>query len=255
MAELSFASLGSGSRGNATLVRLGDNIVMVDCGFTLKETEQRLAAFSLTPQDLSAILVTHEHGDHIRGVGPMARKYKIPVFATHGTARSQALGKIPQLQLIDLHREFSCAGLTVTPVAVPHDAREPCQFLFSSATHRFGVLTDLGSITPHIIEQYQSLDALMLECNHDSHMLSVGPYPQGLKRRVGGAWGHLNNLQSAQFLQQMDVARLQYLVLCHISEQNNCPQLVKDTLQDCYSNSGELFVAQQDAQLSWRVLA
>ena len=206
MNDLAFASLGSGSRGNATLVRSDSSLLMVDCGFTLKETEQRLLELGHQPNDVNAILVTHEHGDHIRGVGPFARKYKIPVYATHGTAYSTTIAKVPALHLIDLSETFDCFGFTVTPVAVPHDAREPCQFVFQRGTRRFGVLTDLGSITPHIIEQYGHCDGLMLECNHDSQMLATGPYPRPLKLRVGGRWGHLNNVQAANFLAEIDCA-------------------------------------------------
>ncbi len=247
--SLHFASLGSGSRGNATLVRSRETLLLVDNGFTLRETERRLRLLGYSPDQLSAVLVTHEHGDHIKGVGPLARKYQLPVYATHGTACSTVLGRLPALVPISPHRTFCIDDIDVQPVAVPHDAREPCQFIFERRGLRFGMLTDLGCITPHVIEQYRHCDTLMLECNHDPTMLSTGPYPQALKRRVGGRWGHLSNQQSAGLLRELDTRRLQHLVLSHISETNNCEQLAREVIagvSDCTP-----FLATQDRGIEW----
>lgn len=225
---LRLASLGSGSKGNGTLVRAGDLVVLVDCGFTLRDTEQRLARHGLTPADLSAVLVTHEHGDHVRGAGALARKHGTPLYSSFGTARAVS-GRPAGFQNTDWHevrpgRAFRLGDLTVTPVTVPHDALEPCQYRFGWQGRELGVLTDLGSLTPHVVDAYRECDALVLECNHEPDLLAGGPYPPSLKRRVGGNLGHLSNQQAATLLGHCNVDRLQHLVLSHLSEQNNTPE-------------------------------
>lgn len=252
---LRFASLGSGSRGNATLIESPNGLLLVDCGFTIKETVRRLALLGHQPEDLSAILVTHEHGDHISGVGPLARRYNIPVYLTHGTAQHKSVAKLPVRELIDTHDVFTVAGIEVTPVVVPHDAREPCQFVLTHEGKSLGVLTDLGSITPFVIERYQHCDALMLECNHDSRMLSMGPYPSSLKLRVGGQWGHLNNQQAANFLEAIEPQRLEHLVISHISEQNNTEQLAREAIASVYQHETGLLMAKQDEGFDWLAIS
>lgn len=227
---MKLASLGSGSKGNATLVASNDAVLMVDCGFTMRETCARLVAHNIAPEQLAAILVTHEHGDHVQGVLPLARKFGIAVYMSVGTQLAmQATGRHNfqgvEICHVQLGEYFEIAGIGVFPVAVPHDAREPCQYVFSHKGKRLGILTDLGDITPHIIETYRHCDAMLLEFNHDVAMLAEGPYPYSLKQRVGGRLGHLNNQQAAQLLQQVEQQQLQHLVLSHISEQNNHPDL------------------------------
>lgn len=251
---LYFASLGSGSRGNATLVRSEQALLLVDNGFTIKETERRLQRLGLSPDDLDAIVVTHEHSDHIKGVGPLARKYRLPVYATHGTLLYPGLENCSSLQTISPHSPFRIADIDLTPVAVPHDAREPCQFVFSCRRASVGLLTDLGSITPYVIERYQHCDALMLECNHDLEMLARGPYPYSLKQRVGGQWGHLNNRQAANLLMQINLGQLQHLVLSHISEMNNTESLAQQAIEEVYSGDA-VSIASQDAGFDWLEVA
>lgn len=252
-----FASLGSGSKGNGTLVARGETVVLVDCGFTLRETEQRLARQGLTGDSLSAILVTHEHGDHIRGVGALARRYRVPVFLTFGS-RKAVEGTRNDLQSCDVHevrpeRPFRVGDMSCLPVPVPHDAREPCQYLFESGDgRRLGVLTDLGSLTPHVVESYGECDGLVLECNHDPQMLLQGPYPVSLKRRVGGQLGHLSNQQAATLLKQCNVDRLQHLVLSHLSEQNNTPDHASSAVREVVEAGLErIRVASQSAGFDW----
>lgn len=248
---IAFASLGSGSRGNATLIRSDDALLLIDCGFTIKETERRLALLGHEPRDITAILVTHEHSDHIKGVGPLARKYQLPVYLTHGTGQYHGLKKTAALEAINTNKVFSIADIHITPVTVPHDAREPCQFVFRHKQQTVGVLTDLGSITPHIIEQYRHCDAMMLESNHCLHMLSTGPYPPSLKQRVAGQWGHLNNQQAANLVQQLDCERLQHLVISHISEKNNTAQLARTAIADIFGDNERLILADQDQGIGW----
>lgn len=230
-----FASLGSGSKGNATLVAAADTLLMVDCGFGIRDTERRLAALGVSPEQLSALVVTHEHSDHIRGVAPLAHRYDLPVYLTFGTRKAVSGGRhdLDQLDCREVRpeRHFRVGELELFPVAVPHDAREPCQYLCRNGGRSVGVLTDLGSLTPHVVEAYGECDALVLECNHDPDMLAAGPYPPSLKRRVAGSQGHLSNAQAATLLEQINQDRLQHLVLSHLSEQNNTPGLALEAVE------------------------
>jgi len=232
---LRFASLGSGSRGNATLIEVGNIRVLLDNGFSVRETLRRLERLEVPVNSLTAILVTHEHSDHINGVAGLAARYNIPVFLTAGTKRAMAARGHFDGLTVDCRRvvrgipfTFGESGeLVVSPLRVPHDAEEPCQFVFEAHGARLGVLTDIGSFTPQIIAAYGSCDALFLECNHDTAMLAGGAYPAPLKARVGGDFGHLSNAQAAQFLAQADRSRLSTLVVGHVSEKNNLESLAR----------------------------
>ena len=254
--SLRFASLGSGSKGNATLVSDGETHVLVDCGFGLRETERRLARFGLHPRQLSAVLVTHEHGDHIGGVGVLARRHGLPVYLSAGTWLSGRLGDVPQHRLIVPQVRFAIDGLEIDPVTVPHDAREPVQFCFRAYDRQLGVLTDLGHPSAHVIEAFSGCDALILECNHDPRMLAEGPYPPHLKRRVGGDWGHLANAQAHQLLRRVGLDRLQRIVCSHLSEQNNRPELARESLMPLLDgDEARLLIAAQDIGFEWQVVA
>jgi len=250
-----FASLGSGSRGNATLVASGSTVVMVDCGFSRRETERRMARLGCTPAQLAAILVTHEHGDHLRGVCALARHYDVPVWLSSGTRLMLRDEALPELRCFDAWGAVALGDLEVHPFTVPHDAREPCQFVFGDGKHRFGLLTDTGRITAHIRDCLDGCDALMLECNHDPDMLAEGPYSASLKARVGGPLGHLSNVQAAALLGQIDGSRLQHVVAAHLSEKNNHPDLARSALAgalDCAPHW--VAVAGQEDGLDWRAL-
>ncbi len=252
---LRFASLGSGSKGNATLVESGNTRILVDCGFSLVETERRLQRLGVSPDTLTAILVTHEHGDHSNGVGRLSRRYRIPVWLTVGTFHSVRDAKFSQQHFINVHQPFAVDDLYISPFPVPHDAREPCQFIFSEGSLRLGLLTDTGSYTPHIIERLQGLDALMLECNYDAQMLARGPYPPSLKSRVGGVYGHLDNRHAAELLQQLDQRKLQHLVGMHLSEANNLPEHAHAALCTGLGCEPEwLSLATQEDGFDWREL-
>ena len=251
---LRFASLGSGSKGNGTLVEDGSTCVLIDCGFSIRETERRLRRLNRRPEDLSAILVTHEHSDHIRGVAALARKYRIPVRLTHGTRLAADADVDCGADWIVPHRAFHLGSLSVMPVAVPHDAREPVQFVISSAGLSVGVLTDLGIVTANVIEHYSHCDGLLVEANHDTDMLASGPYPHFLKRRVGSDWGHLNNGQTAGLLSRLESARIQTLVLGHISMKNNRPSLVDEAVRPVTEGISHVSYACQDNGFSWRTV-
>tara|TARA_R110002051_G_scaffold2291_5_gene12004 strand:- start:40060 stop:40842 length:783 start_codon:yes stop_codon:yes gene_type:complete len=250
-----YCSLGSGSKGNATVVEFGQTRLLIDCGFSLKATEQRLASVGLSARQLSAILVTHEHSDHISGVQRLAKRYQLPVYMTAGTRRALKDFELPY-ERIDLDCGFVIGNLHIFPVAVPHDAREPCQFIFDSGEHRFGVLTDTGAITPWIIERYSGLDALFIEANYDPQMLADGPYPPSLRARVGGDLGHLSNQQAAGLLRAIDKAQLKHVAIAHISEKNNRPDLALDELGRALSGwQGQLHLAKQNLGLPWQDIA
>ena len=250
---LRFSSLGSGSRGNATLVEAGNTCVMIDCGFSVAETRRRLARLGKAPTDIHAILVTHEHSDHIGGVAGFARRFGVPVWMTAGTSVMHSATDLPSLDWFDGHSSFSIDDLQITPFPVPHDAREPCQFVFSDGAVRLGVLTDTGSITAHIREQLNGCEALLLECNHDLVMLADGPYPPVLKRRVGGRLGHLSNRQAADLLNALDTTALRHLVAAHLSDKNNRPELARAALAGALGcESDWIGVADQAEGLGWR---
>ncbi len=251
-----FATLGSGSRGNAHLIETTQVRVLVDCGFPAKEIERRLSQLNVDADSLDAILVTHEHTDHIRGLGPVARRYKLPAWMTSGTYLGSKCGDLPELHTIDSHAGgFFIGDLEVLPYPVPHDSREPCQFLFRCAKQRLGILTDVGHITPHIVANLSNCDSLILEFNHDTEMLAAGPYPPSLQHRVGGSHGHLNNQQSVELLDQLDLARLQHLVAAHLSEKNNTRQRVTQTLLQAHDQlESRLSIADQHTTAGWFTL-
>lgn len=258
-----FASLGSGSEGNALLVGVatkscpgaGSTYVLLDCGFGLKYCIARLARLGVAPEQLSGIVVTHEHGDHVAGVARLARKFSLPVWLTHGTlhARPEAFNNIAVLHEIDPHQAFAIRDIQIQPYPVPHDAAEPVQFVFGDGARRLGVLTDAGCSTPHIEAMLNGCQALVLECNHDSEMLRQGAYPYSLKQRVAGRLGHLNNQESAGILANLDVSRLQHLIAAHLSRNNNTPELAVEALcraLNCAQNW--IGVATQQEGFAWR---
>jgi phosphoribosyl 1,2-cyclic phosphodiesterase len=252
---LQFSSLGSGSRGNSTLIETDGTAILVDCGFSMRETERRLQRLSREMKQVTAILVTHEHGDHVRGVASLSKKYKIPVWSSRGTAKAAKLEELPQWNCIDIHQTFEINSIQIQPIPVPHDAKEPCQFIFSDGDWRIGLLTDTGSITPYIEQQYSACDAFILEANHDEEMLAQGSYPTSLKHRVGGDYGHLNNGQAKDLLNAIDISKLQYLVASHISDKNNTVALARNKMSEALdADASWIDVADQNDGLDWRTL-
>ncbi|MBK1632721.1 hypothetical protein CKO31_18620 [Thiohalocapsa halophila] len=254
-----FAVLGSGSRGNATLVECDGTRVLLDCGFPLRDIEQRLAAIDVRPDELTAVVVTHEHGDHVAGVPRLARRYGLEVWATPGTwkvtcasvGRRAGAEDVQRLRLFPSHaRRLRIGALTLHPIPVPHDAREPCQFVFEGDGRRLGVLTDAGTVTPRMCDALRECDALLLEANHDPELLRSGPYPPSLQRRVGGAFGHLSNAQAAALLERVHHRRLGKLLLSHLSQQNNRPDLVRSAMRGVSSDL-DISIAEQDSGTGW----
>lgn len=255
-----FASLGSGSAGNALVVEVGQTRVMLDCGFSMKETEARLARLALCPEDIAGMIVTHEHDDHAGGAFKFSAKHQIPMWMTYGTLKmsSRYLPKKHQLQfnVVDCHQPFSVGDVEVNPYPVPHDAREPMQCVFSDGNKKLGVLTDVGKLTPHIDTMLNACEGLFLECNHDANMLQKGPYARALKQRVGGDLGHLENQVSAQLLKRLDTSKLQHIVGAHLSAKNNTPALVQAALATVLSCELDwIGIADQGEGLAWRALS
>jgi len=238
------------------LVRSGDTTILIDCGFTLKETERRLARSGVRLNQLTAIVLTHEHGDHASGAMPLARRCKIPLWLTMGTARALAGNPLAggKWHHFTGGERFSVGDLELHPFTVPHDANEPCQFVFSNGQHRLGLLTDAGHVTPHMVACLNGCDALVLECNHDRDMLANGDYPPSLKARVGGQQGHLDNDAAASLLASLETGRLQHIVAAHLSEKNNTPWLARSTLGAAVGGEERVTVASQDGGLPWREL-
>ena len=250
-----FACLGSGSEGNALVVEVGASRVLLDCGFSIKETVTRLARLGLEPTDLNGIVVTHEHSDHIGGVTRFANKFNLPVWLTHGSlAYLSNLDQMPlDTRVIDSHAGFAVGDLYIEPFPVPHDAREPIQFVFGDGQHRLGVLTDTGMITPHIEKMLSGCDALVLECNHDASMLANGPYPISLKQRVSGRFGHLDNHAAAELLRSIDTQQLTHLVAAHLSQKNNSPELARLALAEALNCAEDwIGIADQAVGFEWR---
>ncbi len=253
-----FASLGSGSRGNATVVRSGSTTLLIDCGFGVAETRRRLGRLGMDLSELTAILLTHEHADHVAGVGAVARAGRVPVWATPGTLAALApqVGVLPEVHYINCHAPWQIDGLAITPFPVPHDGRESCQYLLSDGSARFAAVTDLGHTTAHMRTVLAGCDGLLFECNHDRDLLLGGHYPAALKRRVDGDFGHLSNAAAAQFIASLDCGRLKHFAAAHLSEQNNRPELARAAMADALGCTADwIAVADQDAGLGWCDLA
>jgi phosphoribosyl 1,2-cyclic phosphodiesterase len=243
------ASLGSGSRGNGTLVEIGGELILVDCGFTLKDAVRRMARLGIRPGDLSAILVTHEHSDHASGVAALAHKYAVPIYASFGTLK--AAGWHLPGNMFDSHLPFRIGAVTVSPVIVPHDAREPTQFTFEHDGVRLGVVSDLGHVTPFVCEKFSGCHGLLMESNYDMPMLLRGRYPESLKRRIASNLGHLSNEQAAAFLAEVAHPGLQ-VVVGQVSEQNNHPELLEAAFEPIRGCVAELSYATQTDGVDWR---
>jgi len=222
---LRICSIGSGSKGNGTLIQSEQGTLLVDCGFGLKDTLKRIASKGVLPEELCGILVTHEHSDHGKGVGMLARKLQLPVYLSSGTYQALRSRDIllegDTVVILRPESEVLLSGMYIMSVPVPHDARETFQYIFRNDAVSFGVLTDVGSITPYLIDAYSACKFLFLEFNHDVDMLWGGEYPESLKYRVSGNQGHLSNDQAIEFLQKINPLNIETLVVSHVSEKNN----------------------------------
>lgn len=226
MSEIEICVLASGSDGNSIYVRSGSSAVLVDCGISCRELMRRLACAGAGGECLSAILLTHDHSDHLRGVGVTSRRLGIPIFANRQTARKASAGQgAPPVVVFETGGAFEVGELRVAPFAVPHDAPDPVGFTISDGRMKVGIATDLGSITLEVLSGLEGCDAVILESNHDRDMLMDGPYPWHLKKRVDGPSGHLSNDDAATIIESVRHRGLKALVLAHLSRTNNDPGL------------------------------
>ena len=255
-----FCSLGSGSTGNATVVEAAGGArpsrVLIDCGFSLRELDERLAVAGLTAGDLDAIFVTHEHGDHIGGAVALARRNHLPLWTSRGTWRAVREPELPVPVSYARDGEVVAIGaLRLHPFTVAHDAEEPLQLRCSDGASQIGVLTDAGSITAHLVDNLQRCDALLLECNHDRAMLSASRYPASLKARIGGRYGHLANDTAAQILGACLHDGLRHLVAAHLSLENNRPDIVREALAGAWGSDREdIVIADPQRGFDWITL-
>lgn len=248
-----FASLGSGSKGNALLVESGSTRVLLDCGFGPREVVTRLARLGVAAESIDAVLVTHEHADHVGGAARCAVRYGWTVHASHGTAAAATQLDDVTVRRFDSHTSFAIGDLEIHPYPVPHDAREPTQFVFSDGAQKLGVLTDTGMVTPHIAAMLAECAALVLECNHDATMLANGRYPLPLKRRIAGDFGHLDNAAAAGLLRGIGGRHLRHVIAAHLSEENNTPELARDALAQALGCTADwIGVATQTEGFAWR---
>ncbi|MBN1192196.1 MAG: MBL fold metallo-hydrolase [Coriobacteriia bacterium] len=225
--------LASGSSGNSALIESGGRAVLLDVGISARETMRRITAAGGSDARIEAILLTHEHVDHVRGARVLARRLGVPVMGTPGTlqAAARCLADVPETSAIRRQDRFSVAGMRVTSFPTAHDASESCGYTFESRNgHRIGVATDTGVVTPEIAEALRGCHAIGLESNHDEKMLAEGPYPPFLKRRIAGDRGHLSNAAAAAALGTLGWKGLSHVFALHISEQNNTPASARTAL-------------------------
>lgn len=256
---LRFCSLGSGSAGNALVVEARSGLfatrVLVDNGFGWRTLNHRLQRAGLTIASLDAVVVTHEHGDHSAGVAALLRQTALPVYASAGTAAAAGFKRAGRWRPLHADVAADLGGLALHPIAVPHDAAEPLQFVFDDGERRLGLLTDTGAPTPDIVAALGGVSALILECNHDEDLLAQSRYPTFLRQRIAGDHGHLSNGQAAQLLQAIDRGRLGQVVAAHLSRENNRPQLAQQAIAGVLGCSeGEVGVADQETGCDWRVV-
>lgn len=222
MRSVRICVLSSGSGGNSLWVEAGATRALIDAGLPLRETRRRCLEAGLPFEGLTDIFLTHEHADHCHAAGIFARKLGVRVHATRGTMR--ALRDPPPEELrrtVRAGAAVELGALRILPVALPHDACEPVAYVFDDGAVRAAIVTDLGCAPPAVVRELQSLDALVLEMNHDVRMLLEGPYPWSLKQRIRGGRGHLSNAQGAELLAQVLHGGLRHLTLAHLSEHNN----------------------------------
>ena len=239
-------SLQSGSNGNCFFVESGDVALVFDAGISGKQADERLTSHGRNIRDAQGLFISHDHSDHTRGMGVFSRKFDLPIYITRQTlhaVRHQKLGQLDRIRLFAAGDSVSFGDVTVHTIPTPHDSVDGVAFVVEDHDSRVGILTDLGHVFEGLKEILESLDAVIIESNYDSQMLSSGPYSESLKRRISGVGGHLSNEDAALLLREANTDRLQWACLCHLSEENNCPQRARDTHQRIVGNELTIHVA------------
>jgi phosphoribosyl 1,2-cyclic phosphodiesterase len=281
--------LGSGSEGNAIVLESNQQVILVDAGFGVRELARRLRSVNVEPEAVSALIVTHEHHDHVRGAGAAARRWHWPIYATAGTLRPRDKGRVSMADgrramgenslpislsieppaakaaapkrrkivkhIVDTHTQVELEDFSIRFVKAPHDAREPVALVATakSTGERVGIAYDLGHLTERFIRHFADVDVLVLESNHDSAMLRTGPYPWSLKQRVAGPNGHLSNAEAALMARSCVHRGLRHVVLCHLSQVNNRPEIALKAMRTALRGSGfrgSLLAAPQHSTLT-----
>ncbi|MBF8438106.1 MBL fold metallo-hydrolase [Halanaerobiaceae bacterium Z-7014] len=241
---MKMAVLASGSSGNSIYLSTDNTAILIDAGLSGKELERRMKSVKLNPEDISAILVTHEHGDHIKGAGVLSRRYNIPIYASAGTwkAARKKLGKIGKGYERTIEESWQLGDFEITSFPIPHDAAEPVGFVVSDGDVNFGLATDIGYIADELYDHLKDLDCILLEANHDIDLLREGSYPGMLKRRIRGNEGHLSNDETAELLPELlktnEKSSCPVVLLSHLSAENNRPELAYLTVKNSVCSAG-----------------
>lgn len=228
-------SLFSGSSGNAIFVCTENTKLLVEAGLSGRKIAEALSSIGESLSEISAVLVSHEHIDHVRGAGVLARRYNLPIFASTGTweAMEQMIGPVPERnkKVFSTYVPFEIGDITITPFPIPHDANEPVGYSFSSAGKKATIATDIGHISMDLLRNFEDSDLLLLESNHDIEMLRMGPYPWPLKQRIAGKQGHLSNDAAGEVIAYMAERGTRKFLLGHLSKENNFPELAYQTVR------------------------
>ena len=230
--------LASGSRGNSLYLATNKIRLLVDAGLSAQEIERRLTLIGERAKDLDVIVVTHEHIDHVRGIGTLSRRHKLPVYLNRQTHSHlpESVGRLSEMQEFVTGRSFCVGDITIHPFAISHDASDPVGFTMVNGQVKIGICTDLGAATRLVHRHLEGCSVLILEANHDPTMLKHGPYPWPVKQRIKSRLGHLSNRQTGKLLAEVYSEGLHRLILAHMSETNNCPEKVLDTFIDILSS-------------------
>jgi len=217
--------LASGSKGNSLFVSCSNSFILIDAGLSGIEIERRLNRVDVDPENLTAIIITHEHSDHVKGAGILSRRFNIPVYISRKTYQAcNNLGKIDETCFFECGTPFEIDGIRITPFSISHDAKDPAGLTMEYGEQKIGIATDLGIATGLVKDHLKNSNILYLESNHDPDMLINGPYPWHLKQRIRSRLGHLSNLDTGNLISELKTDRLKHVILAHLSEENNCPQ-------------------------------
>lgn len=226
---IKFCSLISGSSGNCTFISSGDTKLLIDCGMSGKNLEKLLSLIDVRPSDINAMLITHEHTDHVRGAGVVCRRYNIPIAATQKTHMAMDIGNISDENriLINPYEDFEIGNIGIKAFQIPHDAADPVGYSFFAENKKYTLATDMGKMSDSLLNEIKGSHSVILESNHDVEMLRIGPYPYPLKQRILGDFGHLSNEMAAQTALALVKSGTQNIMLGHLSENNNTPEIAQ----------------------------
>ena len=235
-----FVSLISGSTGNSSLISDGDTTILIDCGMSGAMLKQKLSEVQIAPEDISAILVTHEHSDHTKGVGIASRRYGLDIYASAGTLMNMQVGKIDAqyIHTVEPNKMFSVGTIDVIPFDIPHDAAEPFGYNLFIDGKKYTVATDIGYVPDTLYKNLDGSDYIILESNHDEQMLKIGSYPMYLKKRILGKFGHMSNDLTAETATRLASTGTKHIMLAHLSNENNTPEIAEITTKSALCGAG-----------------